>query len=355
MSRYYLPSRVLLAISVPFILLAIGTIGYSIFGGDEWSTIDAMYMSAITLTTVGYGETHPLTTSGRIFTIVFLFGGVFLLFYSATEIIRAVITGQFQRIMGQESTKHALENIRDHIIICGYGRMGAFIAHEFEKQKKSYVIIDREGDRLDELQLNFGVALHGDATEDEVLKRAGVDRAKVLVAVLPSDADNLYITLSARVLSSSIYIIARAEEEAAEPKLRRVGANQVVSPYVIGGYRVAQAILRPNVQQFLEQALRYDATDYAIEEVVLSKNCKIIGKTLKQTDLGKKIGVVVISIKCPSGEMIFSPQGSTVIEAGSVIVAIGHREQLKHLEDIASGKADIQSFNSKEDREEPSG
>ncbi|MSR54138.1 MAG: potassium channel protein [Gemmataceae bacterium] len=335
--RHRVPPRLWMAASVPFVLLGSGTLGFKIIGGPEWSWFDAMYMSAITLTTVGYGETHPLDDSGRLFTIFFLFTGVFLLFYSATEMIRAVVTGQLRAALGKESVKHMLEEIRDHIVVCGLGRMGRLICQEFDRQRVRYVIVDRNPKLLDGWPTGFGVFLQGDATEDDVLKRAGVERAKVLVAVLPSDADNLYVTLTGRVMSPNLFIVARAEQEVSEPKLRRVGANQVVSPYVIGGHRVAQAVLRPTVDHFLEQAARLNAADYQIEEAVIRKGSSLCGKTLRDLNLREAMGIVVLAMRQPDGEIVFNPKGESTIEPSSVIVVVGRREHLDELERIAAG------------------
>jgi voltage-gated potassium channel len=331
----YLPLRVWIALSLPFVLLGIGTIGFKFTGGPEWTWYDALYMSAITLTTVGYGETHPLDANGRAFAIVFLFGGVFLLFYTTAEIFRAIVSGQLRNTLGREGVKHTLEEIRDHIVVCGFGRMGRLICQEFERQKARYVIVDRDESVVTDWSGQHGVPVHGDATEDDLLKKAGVERAKVLVAVVPSDADNLYITLTGRVLNPNLFIVARAEQEVSEQKLRRVGANQVVSPYVIGGHRVAQAVLRPTVGHVLEQAARLNAADYQIEEVIIAKNTPLSGKTLRDANLRDEMGIVVIAMRTPEGEIIFNPKGDTVIEVGSVLVIVGRREHLDALEKLA--------------------
>jgi len=335
--RYYLPLRLWVAAAIPFALLAFGAAGFKATGGREWTWFDALYMSAITLTTVGYGETHPLNAGGRVFAMIFLFGGVFLLFYSATESIRAIVSGQLKATLGREGVKHALEEIRDHIIVCGLGRMGRLVCHEFDRHKVPYVIIDRDEELLEERPHDAGIPVHGDATEDNTLKRAGVERAKVLIALLPSDADNLYITLTARVLNSEIFIVARAEQEASEPKLRRVGANQIVAPYVIGGHRVAQAVLRPTVGHFIDQATRLHAAEFHIEEAVVQEQSPLCGKNLRQSELSETVGVVVITMRLPSGEMMFNPKGDTIVEPGSVLVVVGRREQLDELERLARG------------------
>jgi voltage-gated potassium channel len=333
--RVRIPARIWVALAIPFALLGTGTVGYKLAGGPEWSWFDALYMSAITLTTVGYGETHPLNDGARAFTIGFLFIGVFLLFYTATEVIRAVVSGQLRATLGREGVKHRLEEIREHIIICGMGRMGRLICQEFDRQNVRYVIVDQNESVMNDHAGRNGIPLVGDATGDDTLKLAGVERAKVLVAVLPSD--DLYVTLSSRVLNPNIFIVARAEQEASEAKLRRVGANQVVSPYVIGGHRVAQAVLRPTVGHFLEQAGRLNASAYQIEETTVNPKSTLCGKTLRETQLRDEIGVVVIGVRQPDGEMIFNPRGDTVIESGCVLVVVGQREQLDELEKMTRG------------------
>lgn len=336
--RLRLPRRVWIAALVPFLLLLIGAIGYRLTGDDSWTVLDCVYMAAITLTTVGYGETRPLDSDGRIFTIFYLFFGVFSLFYTATEIIRYIVSGEFQRILGRDRMLQELERIQDHVIVCGLGRMGKLVCQEFELQQKPYVAIERNTSILENQPMKVGLALQGDATNDDTLKRAGIERAHSLVTVLPSDADNLFIVLSARLLNPKMLVIARAEEEAAEAKLRRVGATHVVSPYLIGGHRVAQAILRPSVVRFLDQAMRHGADDYIIEEISVGSDSPLCGKTLRDTDLGHRFGVIVISIRKPSGDTVYNPQGPTLIESGCTLVVVGHHQQLLLLEKTASAQ-----------------
>ena len=325
-----LPWRLRIAIAIPLILVVVGAIGYRWIEGPDWTWNDAFYMSAITLTTVGYGETRPLSQEGRVFTIFFLFGGVFTLFFTATEILRAIVTGQLRAVMGKERMERTLLHLKDHIIVCGYGRMGRLVCQEFERQKVAFVIIDRNLETLSELKYQHGLPLHGDATSDEVLRHAGVDRAKALVTALPSDADNLYITLSARVINEKLIIVARAKEEAAIAKLRRVGANQVVSPYVIGGHRASQAVLKPTVGHFIEMTARHDV-EYDIEEILVEAGSMLCGKLLRESRLHEDHGVVVLTIKRTSGEMLYNPQGDAKLEAGNVLVVVGHRSKVKEV------------------------
>jgi voltage-gated potassium channel len=237
---------------VPTILVLGGTLGYYLIEYPNYSWLDALYMTVITLTTVGYGEVHTLSDAGRWFTMVLLLVGVFTLFFAATEIVRLVVGGELRLTLGRRAMERNLAGLSQHLIVCGYGRVGKLVCREFSRQKLRFVIIDRRPEALTDFDLPHGIPLVGEATDDEVLKRAGVERARSLVSVAPSDADNLYVTMSARLLNEGLFIVSRAETEGAEKKLKRAGANRVVSPHVISGYRVAQAVVRPAVVDFIE-------------------------------------------------------------------------------------------------------
>ena len=325
--------RVWFAACTPILLLFAGMCGYKWIEGETWTWLDALYMSAITLTTVGYGETHTLSDPGRYFTIIFLFFGVFTLFYTATEIIRAIVSGQLRNVVGRERMERTLAHLKDHVIVCGLGRMGRLVCHDFEKQGVPFVVIDRDVNLLNDSLFAHGIPLHGDATSDEVLLHAGVARARAVIAALPSDADNLYITLSARALNEKINIVARAEEEAAIAKLRRVGANHVVSPYVIGGHRASQAVLKPTVGHFLDQAGRVDV-DYIVEELPIEAGSFLCGKLLCDTGIHEEFGIVVLTIRSLTGNMVYNPQGDSLLEAGNILIVVGHREKLNEVKKL---------------------
>src|SRR6478672_2005336 len=257
---------------MPVVLMAFGTVGYRVIEGPSWSLLDALYMTAITLTTVGFQEVHPLSPQGRVFTIVLCLVGVFMLFFTAIEIIRAAVTGELQQAYGRHRMERSLAGLRDHFIVCGFGRMGQLVCQEFAAHKLPFVVVEHDDRRLESLQAAGVLYVHGDATSDEVLRRAGIDRAQALVTVVASDADNLYITLSARLLNDKLFIVARAEDRAADAKLRRAGANHVVSPYVIGGSRIAQAAIRPAVVDFIELATRTGHLEMQIEEITLQRD-----------------------------------------------------------------------------------
>jgi voltage-gated potassium channel len=323
---------------VPVILLLIGTVGYHEIEGPDWSWLDAAYMAVITLTTVGFGEVHKLSPSGRIFTIVYCLGGIFTLYYVALDFIRSVVSGEIGGFMGRRRMERSLAAIRDHFIVCGYGRMGRYVCKEFEESGLPYVVIDLNGAVGSEFPTRHGIFIEGDATSDKILNLAGVNRARGLVTVADSDADNLYIVLSARLLNEKLFIVARSEEEAAEEKLRRVGANRVISPYVIGGSRVAQAILRPTVVDFIDLATRANAKQMQIEEIRVQATSELVGQSLAQRKF-HEMGLVIAAIKGPEGDLTASPSGEKILEADCTLVVIGSGDQLKLLERLAAGPA----------------
>jgi voltage-gated potassium channel len=329
------PRRLLVLATLPLLLLAVGTVGYRLVEGPSWSLFDGLYMTVITLTTVGYAEVHPLSTAGRVFTIILTLVGVFTLLYAATEVIRSIVTGELQRTLGRQFMERNLAGLRDHFIVCGFGRMGQFVCQEFAAHKLPFVLIEQDDHRAEGIREAGYLYVHGDATSDEVLRRAGIERARALVTVVASDEDNLYITLSGRLLNEKLFIVARAEEREAEAKLRRVGANHVVSPYVIGGARIAQAVIRPSVVDFIEMATRTDYLEMQIEEIELRPGSPLAGQTLAERRFHQELHVIVVAIKKPSGEMVSNPTGTTVLEAGSTLIVLGHRQQLDELERMA--------------------
>jgi voltage-gated potassium channel len=302
---------------------------------EGWSAFDALYMTVITLTTVGFMEVHPLSHGGRVFTMVLALGGIFLAFYVAAEFIRGMVSGEIRRVLGRQRMERALAGLHNHMVVCGYGRMGRLVCEQFSSQGLPFVLIEREAELLRGFDLPHGISLQGDATSDELLKRAGVGRARALVTAAASDADNLYITMSARLLNDRLLIVARAEEEAAEKKLLRAGASRVVSPYVIGGQRVAQAVLRPNVMDFLEMATRSEHLELQIEETEVKAGSALAGQALKDSQVRQDLGIIIVAIKKPEGKMMFNPAPYTVIENGDLLITLGHRQQLDRLEQMA--------------------
>lgn len=327
------PRRFLLMLLVPVLLLLVGTVGYRLIEG--WPLFDALYMTVITLTTVGYAEVHELSTAGRAFTMVLLLGGVVVFVYAITEAFRGIISGEVRTVLGRQLMERSLAELREHMIVCGYGRMGHLVCDHFAAQGLAFVVIDRQPELLADFQTPRALPLHGDATSDEVLRRAGVERARALVAVTTSDADNLYITMSARLLNERVFIVARAEDQRAEQKLVRAGADRVVSPYAIGGARMAQAVLRPTVVDFLELATRTEHLALQIEEVQIQAGSRLAGTTLRDSRVGQDLGIMIVAVKKGSGEMRFNPPPDAALEPGDILITLGPRPQLDRLEQLA--------------------
>jgi voltage-gated potassium channel len=320
-------------LAVPVLLMLLGTVAYHFL--ESLSLFDSLYLTVITLTTIGYGDVYPRTVPGRVFTIFLALGGIFTLFYVAAEVIRMVIGGEVRAVLGRLRMEQSLTQLKDHLIVCGFGRMGRLVCKEFAAEQLPFVVIEREGRLLESFPFPSGIPLTGDATSDEMLRQAGVERARGLVAVLPSDADNLFITMSARLLNDKLFIVARAEGELAEKKLLRAGASRVVSPYTIGGNRMAQAVLRPAVVDFIELATRTEYLDLQIEETQIAPHSRLAGKTLQESRVRQELGVIIVAIKKAQGHMVFNPPGDAIMEPGDLLITLGNREQLNQLERLA--------------------
>jgi len=332
------PKRLRKAILIITTLQLIGTLGYPLIEGPPWTMFDGFYMTAITLATIGYGELYPLSTAGRLFTVILAYSGIFTLAYFASEIVRMVVSGELKEILGRERMEAELASQRDHLIVCGFGRMGKIVCDELERQKRRFVVVDIEPVHMD-ISYSLGLRISGDATEDEVLRKAGIERARALITVVGSDSANLYITLSARLLNPQLMIVARAEEEEAEAKLLKVGANKVISPYLSGGHRAVQAVLRPTVLHFMEMTTRHEFLDLQMEEILVAPGSSVAGRSLREIRLTQEYGVIIVGIQRPNGELLYAPQGDVVIEAEATLIAIGQRKQLDHVESLATTPA----------------
>ena len=317
----------------PAVLMAIGTGGYMAIEG--WSAFDSLYMTVITVTTVGFFEVHELSEGGRVFTMLLALGGVFTLFYFASALISAIVSGQVRGDLWRQRMERTLAEMHGHVIVCGLGRMGRQVCTEFSAMGRPFVVIDRDPAVFESFAPPHGVPMVADATSDEVLRRAGVDRAAVLVTLAASDADNLFITMSARLLNEKLTIVARAEEEGVEKKLLRAGANRVISPYVIGGHRVAQAVLRPAVIDFLEMATREDYLELQLEEVDVLPGSGLVGTQIKDTGIRRDLGIMVLAVRHGEGPMTFNPAPEMALAAGDTLITLGHQDQLERLQKLA--------------------
>ena len=334
--RRHVPGRLLVTAAIAFTLLVTGTVGYRTIEGDHWSYFDGFYMTAITLTTIGYGEIHELSQAGRAFTVLLAYSGIFTLAYFASELVRGVVTGELQAAIGRQWVDDQLANLSGHTIVCGFGRMGRIVCGELERQKRRFVVLDTDPNHMANFPYKYGLPVHGDATADEMLRKAGVDRAKALITAVGSDSANLYITLTARLMNAQLLIVARAEEEEAEAKLRKVGANKVISPYLAGGHRAVQAVFHPTVLHFMEMAARPEFVDLQIEEIRIAAGSELIGQTLKSSRLHDDLGVIVVALQNPDGALAYAPASHAVLLAGATMLALGQKKQLDRLEQLAN-------------------
>ncbi len=316
-----------------FAVALAGTLWYRFVEGWSWS--DAVYMTVITLATVGYGETHPLGNRGRIFTISLILMGVVSIGYIVNRFTEAVIQGYFQEGIRLRQRRRFVDTLNEHYILCGFGRTGRQIALEFKAEGIPFVTIDSEGEQVNEaLEMGY-LAVQGDATLDEILLRVGIERAICLVAALPSDAENLYTVLSAKTLNPQIRAIARASTEEALTKLKRAGADAVVSPYITGGKRMAAAAVRPQVLDFMDGILTGSDRAFYLEEFLIDpQTCPAVGQTLREARLRSQSGALVLAIRRADGTLIAGPTGETQLLPDDLLICLGTAEQLRHLNSI---------------------
>lgn len=328
-----LRKRLVAAAGMIWLVILFGTSGYMVIEG--WSFWDSFYMTVITLTTVGYREIHELSFRGQLFTVVLLIGGVGTVLYALSAGAKVLLEGELQEIYGRKRVEKKLRNFKDHFIVCGYGRMGKVIARELEHEKLQFIVIEKNEVLLDADRKEELLVIQGDATNDDLLKKAGIEKAQCLISVLPTDAENLYVVLSARGLNPKLRIVARAGEEGSEQKLLRAGADRVVSPYHIGGLRIAHAVLKPAVVDFIEFATKSGNIDLQIEEISVQENSELAGHNLDHCGIGRELGIIIVAIKQSNGEMKFNPTFRTVIDPGDTLIAVGETSKLKILEGMA--------------------
>ncbi|MEI1372883.1 potassium channel protein [Nostoc sp. UHCC 0926] len=314
-------------------VFVIGTLWYWLVEG--WSWEDAAYMTVITLATVGYGEIHPMGSRGRLFTIALILLGVMNIGYIVNRFTEAIIQGYFQEGIRLQQQRRLMESLSEHYIICGFSRTGRQIAKEFRAEGVLFVVIDSEMESIQRAQMEGYTAYQGDATLDDTLLKVGIERATCIVAALPSDAENLYIVLSAKTLNTGIRAIARASTEEALQKLQRGGADEVISPYITGGKRMAAAALRPQVLDFVDGILTGADRQLYMEEFLLDPVfCPFVGQTLQKARLRSQTGALVLAIRRLDGTLIGGPTGDTVLMSGDRLIGMGTAEQLRDLNQI---------------------
>ena len=312
-------------------LLFFGSLGFVWLEG--WNFFDALYMTVTTLSTVGYGEVHPLSPLGKIYNMGLILAGMGVLVYIITSMARVVVEGEIKAALGKRKLLKHIKRLSGHYIICGFGRIGEIIARQLQERGVPLVVVDNKPENLARLEQSGYYLVAGDATREEVLQEAGIERARGLVAVVSTDADNVYIVLTARSINPNLHIVARAEEKGAERKLLRAGADRVESPYEMGGRKMAYAILRPTVTTFIELATQ-EGVDLSMEEIAVGPGSSLAGVALKDSGIRQKLDLILVAIKRSGGEMLFNPTLETPILAGDTLIALGLRKNLEALEEM---------------------
>ncbi len=316
-------------------IVLFGVLGYMILEG--WSLLDALYMTVITITTVGYGEVRELSNGGRVFTVILIFLGIGIMAYFLGIVAQAMVEFQVRAIIGRRKLGLRIKSIKNHYVICGYGRIGRIISQELKSQKIPLLVVDRDSESRPLLESDDIPYIIDDATNEEVLLEAGIKRAKGLVAVVSSDADNVFITLTARGMNPNLFIVSRAEEERAQRKLLRAGADRVVLPYLIGGQKMAQTIIRPAVTDFLEFTVHDKDIELKLEELRVEKDSRLNGVALVDSGIRQQMNIIIVAIRKADGEMLFNPSSQTRMEAGDTLIALGHGNELERLGEILRG------------------
>lgn len=312
----------------------------SVFGityyhvGERMSFSDAIFMIAITLSTVGYGEVQPLSPTGRIVTVFIIIFGISITGYTAGTFIRMLIEGELGKRFGRKKVQKKILQLKNHYIICGYGRIGKLIAKELRKHNEKFIVIENDDSQIADLESTGIPYMLLDARDENTLIKAGIMRAKGLVTAVMSDADNVFITLTARMLRPDIYILARSSDPKNEKKLESAGATKVVSPYLIGGQRMAQLLVSPTVVDFIDIATMDDKLGLRMEEAQISPRSQYLGKTLIESNLRKDYGVIIVLIKKINGEMKFNPNPNEVLEENDVLVMLGKIADLEKINTI---------------------
>lgn len=322
-----LKKRLLHAHVLIIMMICIGTICFHFIEGLSWS--NSLYLTSATVTTVGYGDIYPVTPQGRLFTTVFMLAGVGLVLYALSILAQAFIQTEVFSALGIRRKNKEMDNLSDHFIICGAGRVGRRIITSFNKEGIPFVVIEQNESRLERLELGGNqYELRGDATLEANLIQAGVGRARGLAACLAEDAANLYVVLTARNLNENLHIVSRAVEEQAEPRLIQAGANRVVAPTIIGSLSMARALTKPAIADFMDSIVA-ENLDLVFEELAITPRSKYVGQLLKETNLSRELNLLIVAIRRQNGEMIFNPSSESRILEHDLLIVIGNAESMQ--------------------------
>jgi voltage-gated potassium channel len=330
-------ARILTVLVLIAAVLALGTAGFVIIA--DYPAFDALYMAVITITTVGYGEVHPLDRTGRIFNTFLLLIGAGVMAYAFSAITQSIFESQFGEMIQQRRNRKMIDRLKNHYILCGFGRVGRGAAAELKRSGVPFVVMDRSDDRVERAIKMGMLSVQADATRDDALIDAGIQRARGLIAALATDADNLFLILSAKSLNPSLTVSSRVSEEASEAKMRRAGADAVFMPYSMTGYRLAQSILRPHVFEFLDITAQTSSMgmNVGIEQIEILPGATLASKSLKDLQLRRDLGVIVLAIRRANKSMEFNPSADTTIEVGDHLIVMGGLEDVRRLEKMTAG------------------
>lgn len=326
MGRLQILRRLGIALLLLCVILVAGVLGYTLI--ERWSYLDSLYMTVITVATVGFREVHPLSTPGRLFTIALILSGIGALGYAVGVIVEFMVEGHLLGMVEMRRVERKLSTIRDHFILCGFGRVGEEVAKGFVEAGAPFVVIEKDEERAAECDARGYLCLEADATDDEVLKRAGIQKANGLVGAVDTDADNVFVVLSARNICPDIFIVARANHVESEAKLAKAGADRVLSPAAIGGRRMANLLVKPVICDYVDFVTHGDNVEFRLEEMELSAASELAGKTIGEAHVRDRAGTLVLAVRKPNGDFNTNPSSGTRFDAGDTLVVIGTATQI---------------------------
>jgi len=322
-------NKAIVAVALWVFILTYGVVGFMWI--EDMRLGDAFYMTVITITTVGYFEVQPLSPHGRIFNVILIFLGVGIIFSTVSGVWLIMLEGRLQAIMGRRRLEKELKSLKDHYIVCGFGRVGRIISAEIREEGYPLAVIEKDPDamqRIEEMKIPY---IHADATEEKILREAGVERARGLVTCLVSDAENVYVCLTAREIRPDLFILSRASSPDASKRLLRAGASRVVSPHYMGARKMAQELLRPVITNFVEIMFGEKTMELQFEEVLVAPDSQLHKVMLKDSGIRQELDLIIVAIRKQSGDMLYNPRFDALIEKGDTLIALGRKDNLLKL------------------------
>jgi len=332
-SRY--PNRLTIAFISFLVLIIIGTSGYHWL--EQMTVIDSLYMTVITVSTVGFGEVNELSSNGRVFTIILILGGGGIVAYSLSVTAEFFMSGEWQNILESRRRSRMAENLSDHVIICGFGRVGRRVSKELSKEGIPFIVVDTEQEKVRHAEEHGVMSFLGNAANEFMLKQVGIEKARALIAAASSDAENVFIILTARSLNPDIQIIARANYEDSEPKMIKAGANRTIVPYEISGKRMVTMLVRPSVADFLDEVAQVGEMELLIDQIPIRLDSPLAGKTIAEMNIRSEQGVTILAIRHANGTFESHPGPDSLIELNSLLLVLGTRDQLRDMMKFAKG------------------